>query len=114
MPSSDHQIESSSGPRTVEEVRALYQPATDYRISAYSYPMGAEFSGSGKSGNVHVLSGSCEFRFKAKSVALSAGQHALLPSGTYTFEVVGPNAVELVHVRHLPSLWTDRMSEESR
>ncbi len=114
MLSSGYQVGLSGAPRTVEEVRALYQPPTDYRISPYSYPAGAQFFGSGRSGHVHVLTGSCEFKFGAKLVALSAGQHDLLPSGTFRFEVVGPNAVEFVFVWHLPSVWTDRASEESR
>jgi len=114
MAPSGHQVGILGAPRTVEEVRALYQPASDYRISPNSYPAGAEFSGYTKSGHVHVLTGSCEFKFGAKLVAISAGQRDLLPSGTYRFEVVGPDAVEFVLVWHLPSVLTDSASEESR
>ena len=97
-------FEKALPPSTVEEVRCLYLPAVDYRISPCTHPAGTRFEGAGKAGRVHVLAGACEFKFKGSLVALSAGQGASLPAGDYSFAVLGPDAVQLVLVWHLPTV----------
>src|SRR5687768_6319018 len=101
--SSDHPSDESRPVRNVEDVRALYRPAADYRISPATHAAGASFEEIAKSGEVHILSGSCEFKFPHHTFALSTGQSATLPSGTYTFEAKGEEPVELVRVWHLPT-----------
>jgi len=105
MASSIQHADPSAAPRSLEEVRALYQPNAEYRISPYAYQVGTRFEGCGRSCTVHVLAGSCEFKFEGMSVALSMGQRASIPSGDYIFEVVGPTSVELVYIWHLPPLF---------
>jgi len=101
----DASIPPPCTPRTVEDVRALYHPATDYRISPYTHRVGARFEEEARTGTVHVLTGSCEFRFPNHTIALSTGESATLPSGVYSFEVKGAASVELVRVWHLPSMF---------
>jgi hypothetical protein len=95
--------EGRFGPLSLEAIRSIHQPANRHRISPNSYAAGTSFSGSTQEGVCYVLRGSVRFEFPGgESLTLRSGQFGTLPRGTFGFEVLGPDAAEVVRVWKLP------------
>jgi hypothetical protein len=83
-------------------IRNHFRPAERYRISRYSYPAGACFSGGMLAGTCFVLAGECSIRFGKDRIHVAEQDIVEVPAGSYSLQVDGPTAVELVFVWELP------------
>ena len=90
------------GPLSEEAVRGLHLPNYRHRFSLRKYASGTGFAGRQRASTCYVLSGSCEFSFGERSIALGAGYFAALPAGEFTFRVVDQSDFLLLCVFALP------------
>lgn len=96
--------EATSGPISVEAIRMLHQPESNYRVSWNKYPPSTEFPGeSFLSKTLYVLRGSCSVGFGDWSCRVGAGEFIELPGGKYRFSVRSDEEVEIVSVWELPA-----------
>ncbi len=93
-----------SGEPSEAVIRKHFRPAERYRISRYSYPVGSRFSGGMLAGTCFVLAGRCSLAFGKDCIHVGEQDVVKVPGGSYSLEVDGPAAVELVFVWELPAM----------
>lgn len=91
-----------STPLTLEAIRALHVPSSQYRISPKSYEAHIVVPGVSMAGRLYVLSGACVKTVGAWNASLEAGMFADFPKGDYQIEVGGEQRVRLVYVWPIP------------
>lgn len=90
-------------PLTLEAIRALHMPPSQYRISPKNYEAHIVVPGVSIAGRLYVLSGACVKTVGAWSVSLGAGMFADFPEGDYQIEVCAEQGVQLVYVWPIPA-----------
>lgn len=93
---------SLSGEMTLGNIRNLYQPESDYRISWNEYPPETDFGGWSLKRRLYVVNGSCSITVKEHSLNLIAGEFADLPEGDYYFAASSHSQVEIISVWEIP------------
>ncbi len=94
----DKWSEATLGVMSLEAIRRLYQPESDYRISWNKYPSNTEFVGWSQARRLYLISGTCVISVAEHSWHLSDGEFSDLPEGDYHFSVLSDTQVELVSV----------------
>lgn len=89
------------GELTISSLRERFSPPEDFRVSPMRYPPGTKFCGTARRGTLYVLQGQCEFAGNA----ISAGEFLEHGDLQYSFEVVGNEECEIVHVFPLAHLF---------
>jgi hypothetical protein len=90
---------------SIEAVRNLYSPSSDYRFSPTKYEPRAIFPVViGYPVTVYVLSGGCKYRLDGQELTLRAGEFSSFAKGSYEFEVLGGEQVQIITVFKLPSV----------
>jgi hypothetical protein len=90
---------------SVENIRQLFQPPEDYRISPEKYLPGTEFGGFTRAGRCFIVEGSVRFVFGTDDVTLVAGDVLDFPSGKFSIAVVGTDKLVFVKVWNLRELF---------
>ena len=92
------------GPMTPDTIRQLFIPARNFRVSAYEYPAGSEFSAAAREGVCYVLRGQVMYRFEQYPVefSLRMGQYAVLPEGSRRVVVDEREAASIIMVWKIP------------
>lgn len=82
-----------------EAIRALHVPAENFKLYSNSYAAAEQFAiKAGHEFILYVLTGACKTRMDGLEVRLNAGEWISMDAGSYAFEVLGNEPVQLVKV----------------
>jgi len=90
---------------SIDAIRNLYSPSGNYRVSPTKYEPRAIFPiVIGHPLTVYVVRGGCKYRLDGQELTLRSGDFSSFAKGSYEFEVVGDEEVQIVTVFQLPNM----------
>lgn len=82
-----------------DAIRALHVPLDNFKLYSNSYAVAQQFAiKAGHEFILYVLTGACKTRIDGLEVRLNAGELISMNAGSYAFEVLGNDPVQLVKV----------------
>lgn len=91
--------DTSTAAFSEEAIRALHQPADNFKLYVNSYEAGQQFAiKAGHDFILYVLSGACKTSVDGKELRLATAEIANMKAGSYAFEALGTEALQLVKV----------------
>lgn len=82
-----------------DAIRALHVPLDNFKLYSNSYAAAQQFAiKAGHEFILYVLSGACKTRLDGLEVRLNAGELISMDAGSYAFEVLGNEPVQLIKV----------------
>lgn len=82
-----------------EAIRALHVPAENFKLYLNAYEAGQQFAiKAGHDFVLYVLSGACKTSIDGKELRLSAAELVAMDAGSYAFEALGTDPLQLVKV----------------
>lgn len=98
-PQKQNWSEKSAEAISEDAIRALHVPADNFKLYVNSYEAAQQFAiKAGHEFILYVLSGACKTRLDGLEVRLNAGEYISIDAGSYAFEVLGDEALQLVKV----------------
>lgn len=90
---------------SIDAIRNMYSPSDGYRVSPTKYEPRKIFPVViGYPLTVYVVRGGCKYRLDEQELTLRSGEFSSFAKGSYEFEVVGDEEVQIVTVFQLPNI----------
>ena len=91
--------DKSTLPFSEEAIRSLHVPAENFKVYLNAYEAGQQFAiKAGHDFVLYVLTGACKSSIDGKELRLSATESVSMDAGSYAFEALGTEALQLVKV----------------
>ncbi|AZP13341.1 cupin domain-containing protein [Undibacterium parvum] len=91
--------EADSGALTEAAIRAHHQPEENFKLYVNAYEAAQQFAvKAGHEFFLYVVTGACKTSVDGHELRLAAGQFVSLAAGSYAFEALGTEALQLVKV----------------
>ncbi len=91
--------DTSSTAISEEAVRAAHVPAENFKVYLNDYEAGQQFAvKAGHAFVLYVLTGACKTSIDGHELRLSAGEFVTMDAGSYAFESLGTEALQLMKV----------------
>ena len=82
-----------------EAIRALNTPEENFKFYTNSYELGQQFAiKAGHEFTLYVIVGACKTSIDGKELRLGNTEFVLMAAGSYAFEVIGTEALQLLKV----------------
>ena len=82
-----------------EAIRALHSPAENFKFYVNAYETAQQFAiKAGHEFTLYVLAGACKTSIDAKELRMSAGEFVSMDAGSYAFEALGTEGLQLLKV----------------
>lgn len=92
---------------SIDAIRSMHSPSDGYRVSPAKYEPRKIFPVAiGYPLTVYVLRGVCTYRLDEQELTLRSGEFSSFAKGSYEFEVVGDEEVQIVTVFQLLNVAT--------
>jgi glyoxylate utilization-related uncharacterized protein len=91
--------EKSTSAISEEAVRAVNTPAENFKFYANAYELGQQFAiKAGHEFTLYVIAGACKTSIDGKELRLSSSEFVAMAAGSYAFEAIGTEALQLMKV----------------
>ncbi len=82
-----------------EAIRAVNTPAENFKFYANAYELGQQFAiKAGHNFTLYVISGACKTSIDGKELRLNTAEFATIAAGSYAFEAIGTQDLQLLKV----------------
>jgi mannose-6-phosphate isomerase-like protein (cupin superfamily) len=91
--------EKSTSAISEETIRAVNTPAENFKFYANAYELGQQFAvKAGHDFTLYIISGACKTSIDGKELRLSSAEFATMAAGSYAFEAIGTEDLQLLKV----------------
>jgi glyoxylate utilization-related uncharacterized protein len=82
-----------------ESIRTLHAPAENFKFYANAYETGQQFAvKAGHDFTLYVITGACKTSIDGKELRMGTAEFASIPAGSYAFEAIGTENLQLLKV----------------
>ena len=82
-----------------DAIRALHTPADNFKFYANAYESGQQFAiKAGHEFTLYIVAGACKTSIDGKELRISVGEFVLMAAGSYAFEALGTEGLQLMKV----------------
>lgn len=91
--------EKSTSAISEEAIRAANTPTENFKFYANAYELGQQFAiKAGHEFTLYVITGACKTSIDGKELRLGTAEFATMPAGSYAFEAIGTDGLQLLKV----------------